>query len=332
MRDAINERDAVSSSVNSSMKAMKVMEVYDSVIIGGGTAGLTAALYALRGGLSVLLLEGGAPGGQIIASPAVDNFPGVPGISGVDFAQKLLSQVRAPGLVIKYQKVLEINSDKNSDIISVVTKKAVYQTRAVIWAAGVKANTLGCPGEEKFVGRGVSYCATCDGAFYRDKVAAVVGGGSSALTEALFLAGMCREVHLIHRRSDFRAEAILSEKVGSNDKIVLHMQTEVSEIIGGRRVEKLRLVTGGKEDELTIDGVFVAAGHRPENDILRGVAALDEQGYVIAGEDCRTEQPWLFVAGDCRQKPLRQLITAAADGAVAASGVIDYLRLKQGSR
>lgn len=335
-------RDPVNNAVNNSV------EVYDCIIVGGGTAGLTAALYALRGGLRVLLLEGGAPGGQIIASPAVDNFPGVPGISGVDFAQKLLAQVKAlgAGLTIKYQKVLEINSeinsdgnsDGNSEIISIVTKKAVYQTRSVIWAAGVKANTLGCPGEEKFVGRGVSYCATCDGAFYRDKAVAVVGGGSSALTEALFLAGMCREVHLIHRRSEFRAEAILAEKVRSNDKIILHMQTEVSEIIGERRVEKLRLLTGGKENDfikekdLIIDGVFVAAGHRPENDILRGVVSLDEQGYVVAGEDCRTEQLWLFVAGDCRLKPLRQLITAAADGAVAAGGVIDYLRLKQGGR
>ena len=299
--------------------------VYDLIIVGGGTAGLTAALYALRGGLSVLLLEGSAPGGQIISSPAVDNYPALPGLSGVDYAQKLLAQVQQLGLTMRYERVAELSAD--GDVRIVRTAKNEYQGRTVIWAAGVKPRLIGCPGEERLVGRGVSYCATCDGALYRGRTVAVVGGGNSALTEALFLSAVCEQVHLIHRRSEFRGEAILAEKVRSTGNIILHMQTEVAEIIGDARLQSLRLRTGDTERELPVDGVFAAVGRQPENEPLAAYVTLDEQGYVAAGEDCRTGQDWLFVAGDCRRKPLRQLITAAADGAVAATAAIEHLRL-----
>lgn len=301
--------------------------VYDLMIVGGGTAGLTAALYALRGGLSVLLLEGSAPGGQIISTPSVDNYPALPGLSGVDYAQKLLAQVHALGLTMRYEQVLELSAAE--DIKTVRTKKAEYQARSIIWAAGVKPRLIGCPGEQRLTGRGVSYCATCDGALYRGRTVAVIGGGSAALTEALFLAGICHEVHLIHRRAEFRGEAILADKVRAAGNIILHMQTVVAEIIGDKRVEKLRLRTGTAERDLAVDGVFAAVGREPENAPLAVCIELDEQGYVPAGEDCRTTQPGLFVAGDCRRKPLRQLVTAAADGAVAATAAIEYLRLQE---
>ncbi len=296
--------------------------IYDLIVVGGGTAGLTAALYALRGGLSVLLLEGSAPGGQIISSPEVDNYPALPGLSGVDYAQKLLAQVHSAGVTMRYEQVTGL--DAAADIKTVRTKNAAYQARTLIWAAGVKPRRIGCPGEERLIGRGVSYCATCDGALYRDRPVAVVGGGNTALTEALFLAGICQEVHLIHRRAEFRGEAVLAEKVRGNAGIVLHMQDEVAEIFGEKRVEGLRLKSGR---ELAVAAVFAAVGREPENNPLSGSIDLDEQGYVPAGEDCHTEQPGVFVAGDCRRKPLRQLVTAAADGAVAATAAIEHIRL-----
>ncbi|MBQ3199542.1 MAG: FAD-dependent oxidoreductase [Firmicutes bacterium] len=298
--------------------------VYDVIIIGGGTAGLSAALYTLRGGLSTLLLEAEVHGGQIIVSPEVENYPALPKISGAEYAQQLLEQVESIGLQIKYEAAEAI--EPQAEIKTVRTAYAEYQARTLIWAVGVSPRRLNCPGEEKFLGRGVSFCATCDGALYKGKEVAVIGGGNTALEEALFLAGICSRVHLIHRRESFRAEAALQQRVAAEEKIVSYMSAEVAEFVGDKRVRELRLQTPDGEQLLAVDGAFLAVGRLPANEILRPYVLLDDAGYVQAGEDCRTETPGFFVAGDCRTKPLRQLVTAAADGAVAATAAIAYLR------
>lgn len=300
-------------------------DVYDVAIVGAGPAGLTAALYALRGGLSVLLLEGAAPGGQIVPSPAVDNYPALPGVSGAEFAQRLLKQVKAAGgsFALKYQPVVALALA--GDVKLLQTPKAEYAARAVIWAAGVKPRRLDVPGEERLIGRGVSFCATCDGPLYRDKAVAVVGGGNTALEEALFLADICREVHLIHRRASFRAEQTLQQQVAARGNITRHMEAAVAAIGGEPGALTLALDVAGKnQEELAVAGLFLAVGKLADNALLAPYAELDEAGFVLAGEDCRTATPGLFVAGDCRAKHLRQLVTAAADGAVAANAAIEF--------
>lgn len=300
-------------------------KIYDLIIVGGGTAGLTAALYAVRGGLEVLLLEGEAPGGQIVPSPMVDNYPALSEVSGAEYAQRLLAQVKSAGgghFAIKYQRVLELLPI--GDIKTVRTVKAEYRARTVIWAVGVKPRRLNVVGEEKLLGRGVSFCATCDGPLYRGREVAVVGGGNTALEEALFLADICERVHLLHRREDFRAEQALQDRVAANAKIVSHMSTEVASIEGESGEIVLNLHSAEQDGKLTVAGVFLAVGKLPSNELMLPYVRLDEQGYLQVGEDCLTEVSGLFAAGDCRVKPLRQLVTAAADGAVAATQAINY--------
>lgn len=300
-------------------------KIYDLIIVGGGTAGLTAALYAVRGGLEVLLLEGEAPGGQIVPSPMVDNYPALSEVSGAEYAQRLLAQVKSAGgghFAIKYQRVLELLPI--GDIKTVRTAKAEYRTRTVIWAVGVKPRRLNVVGEEKLLGRGVSFCATCDGPLYRGREVAVIGGGNTALEEAIFLADISERVHLLHRREDFRAEQALQDRVAANAKIVSHMSTEVASIEGESGEIVLNLHSAEQDGKLTVAGVFLAVGKLPSNELMSPYVRLDEQGYLQVGEDCLTEVSGLFAAGDCRVKPLRQLVTAAADGAVAATQAINY--------
>lgn len=303
-------------------------KVYDLAIVGAGPAGLTAALYALRGGLTVLLLEAEAPGGQIVPSPQVDNYPALPEVSGAELAQRLLRQVKAVDcdFTLKYQRV--VACDLAGVTKTIATAKAEYAARAVIWAAGVKPRRLNVSGEECLIGRGVSFCATCDGPLYRGKSVAVVGGGNTALEEALFLADICSEVHLIHRRQDFRAEQALQRQVLANEKIITHMETEVAEIGGEGGDLRLRLVgaAAAGNDELAVAGLFLAVGKLADNGLLAPYAELDAEGYIVVGEDCRTAVDGVYVAGDCRAKALRQLVTAVADGAVAAHNAINYLR------
>lgn len=300
-------------------------KVYDLIIVGGGTAGLTAALYAVRGGLDVLLLEGEAPGGQIVPSPMVDNYPALVEVSGAEYAQRLLAQVKAAGgekFAVKYQRAEALSAV--GEIKTVGTAKAEYQARMLIWAAGVKPRRLNIAGEDRLLGRGVSFCATCDGPLYRGREVAVIGGGNTALEEALFLADICERVHLVHRREDFRAEQALQDMVAANGKIEKHMTAEVAAMDGESGEILLTLRTKQGEDKLAVAGVFLAVGKLPDNGLLAPYVRLDEQGYILAAEDCRTDVAGLFAAGDCRVKPLRQLVTAAADGAVAATGAINY--------
>ncbi len=294
--------------------------VYDILILGGGPAGLTAALYAKRAGVSVLVLEKTIYGGQVINTPTVENYPGIASITGVDLAMALHDQVTGLGVEVRMEEPISCQLDTDPKVVT--TSRGSYEAKTVILANGVKRRQLGCPGEERLAGRGVSYCATCDGAFFQGKVTAIVGGGNTALEDALFLANHCTTVHLIHRRDAFRGSAILAQAVEKRENIVLHYDTVVEEIQGENKVESLRLknVQTGEETALAADGVFVAVGLMPDNEAFAGQVELDKAGYIVAGEDCRTSQPGVYAAGDTRTKAVRQIVTAAADGAVAALG------------
>lgn len=294
--------------------------VYDILILGGGPAGLTAALYAKRAGVSVLVLEKTIYGGQVINTPTVENYPGIASITGVDLAMALHDQVTGLGVEVRMEEPISCQLDTDPKVVT--TSRGSYEAKTVILANGVKRRQLGCPGEERLAGRGVSYCATCDGAFFQGKVTAIVGGGNTALEDALFLANHCTTVHLIHRRDAFRGSAILVQAVEKRENIVLHYDTVVEEIQGENKVESLRLknVQTGEETALAVDGVFVAVGLMPDNEAFAGQVELDKAGYIVAGEDCRTSQPGVYAAGDTRTKAVRQIVTAAADGAVAALG------------
>jgi len=299
--------------------------IYDVLILGGGPAGLTAALYAKRAGVSALVLEREIYGGQMANTPAVENYPGIVNISGVDLAMALYEQVTGLGVEVRLEG--PVSYQLNTEVKTVATARGLYEARTVIIANGVKRRLLGCPGEERLAGRGVSYCATCDGAFFRGREVAIVGGGNTALEDALFLANGCSAVHLIHRRDRFRGSPILADAVEKRENIVIHWNTVVEEITGEDKVAGawLRDVVTGKETSLPVAGVFVAVGLAPDNAAFAGQLQLDGAGYIRAGEDCRTSLPGVFAAGDTRTKEVRQIITAAADGAVAALGAAGFV-------
>lgn len=291
----------------------------DLIILGAGTAGLSAAIYAVRAGLSLRLLETSLPGGQILNSPDVDNYPGIPSISGFDFVQNLTAH--AAGLGVEPEFTAVSRADLAGEIKRIHTGREILESRAVILATGASHRSLGCPGEAELRGKGVSYCATCDGAFFRGKDVAVVGGGNTALEDALFLANLCRKVYLIHRREEFRAQQAAVNAVRSRENIQLVLGEQVERISGDRLVSAVTLKSGR---ELPVSGVFIAVGLAPNTALFEGQLDLDN-GYIRAGEDCHTSLPGVFAAGDVRTKPLRQLITAAADGAVAAVEAGKYL-------
>ncbi|MGN8937954.1 thioredoxin-disulfide reductase [Bittarella sp. HCP28S3_D9] len=290
----------------------------DIVIIGAGAAGMTAAVYAARGGNSAIVLEQNVHGGQIVNTGEVENYPAILSISGVEFAGNLYEQATSHGADIRYEKVTGF--DFSGPVKVVETDEGRYECKAVILANGVVKRKLGVPGEEKFQGRGVSYCATCDGGFFRGKKTAVVGGGNTALEDALFLANLCEEVTLIHRRDEFRGDAHNVKAVLARENIHILYDTVPLEVLGGQQVTGLKVQNKktGEESELAVDGVFVAVGQIPQNELFRGTVEMDESGFVAAGEDTKTNVPGVFAAGDTRQKLVRQLVTAAADGAVAA--------------
>lgn len=297
--------------------------MYDIIIIGAGPAGLTAALYALRSGKSVLVLEAETFGGQITMSPLIENYPGKSAMSGVDFSDNLMEQVEALGGEIELERVTQI---KNGTIKTVITEDGEHTAKSVIIAVGARHRALGLPRESELVGHGVSYCAVCDGAFYTDETVAICGGGSSALIEALYLAGICKKVYLIHRRDTFRAENALVKKVSEKDNIELVLNATVSELIGGEKLEAVKIAkTNGENEILNVAGLFVMIGMEPQNEIFKSVAALDDAGYFDSGEDCKTATDGIFIAGDCRRKAVRQLTTATADGTVAAVTACEYV-------
>ncbi len=290
---------------------------YDIVIIGAGTAGLTAAIYAARAGKKVLILENEGIGGQIATSPKVENYPGFSEISGMEFSDRLYEQASALGVELELDKAEKITD--NGDNKTVKTEYGEFTCKAVIIATGVKHRHLGIEAEEKYMGRGVSYCAVCDGAFYKGKDVAVVGGGNSAVQSAIMLSNICNKVYLIHRRDEFRCEKKLSDEVRAIENIELVLSSTVQDLKGE---DKLTTVItenkSGETEEISAEGLFVLVGQIPENNAFADLIALDESGYIVAGEDCKTNVDGVFAAGDCRTKAIRQLTTAAADGSVAA--------------
>ncbi len=293
--------------------------MHDVIIVGGGPAGLTAAIYAVRSGLSTLVLEAGQLGGQVAVSAEVENYPAVPHTMGWVLANSMAQQVQAMKVPIQYGKVAGLGQT-NEHFQVRLEEGDTLDSRTVILANGAKRRKLGCPGEEEFLGRGVSYCATCDGAFFRGKDVAVMGGGNTAVEDALYLSGICSSVTLVFRRERLTAQRKLVEAAEGKENLHLCPRTLVTAVEGGELVEGVEL-TGqdtGEKRHLPVSALFVAIGLEPDNAPFAPPLALDDYGYVLAGEDCKTNVPGLFVAGDTRTKLLRQIVTAVADGAVAA--------------
>ena len=299
--------------------------VYDILIIGGGPAGLTAATYARRAGKSVLVLEKNAFGGQITWSPKVENFPGFVSVSGTELGDKLLEQAMEQGAEVELDEVLSVRAEESGVKTAVCESGAEFQGRALIIAVGARPRMLGLPREEELVGSGVCFCAVCDGAFYKGKDVAVNGGGNSALQDALLLSEKCRRVYLIHRRDAFRGEQKLVEALEKRENVEFVLRASVAELLGDGELTGVVVEQDGQRRELPVAGLFVAIGHAPDNGIFSGLMELDRAGYAASGEDCLTATPGVFVAGDCRAKGVRQLTTAAADGAVAALAACRYL-------
>jgi thioredoxin reductase (NADPH) len=295
--------------------------MYDTIIIGSGPAGLSAAIYAARAELSFVVIEKEAvSGGQIINTYEVDNYPGLYHINGFDLGEALRSHAEKLGTTFKEETVQRIEKTEQGYLVS--CEKECLETKTVILATGAHHRLLGVRGEQELSGRGVSYCATCDGAFYRGKEVAVVGGGDVAVEDAIFLARMCRKVYLIHRRDTLRAAAVLQKQLFALDNVELVWDSTVTEIHGEKKVEEIMVRhKSGLEVALPTAGVFIAVGITPESSLYEGLCTLDEGGYVVADEDCRTDTPGLLAAGDVRTKALRQVITAAADGANAVNSV-----------
>lgn len=293
--------------------------MYDIIIVGAGPAGLTSAIYARRAMKSVLVLEALSYGGQIINTLSIENYPAMPGVSGFDFATNLYNQAKDLGADIKFEKVLEI---KDGSLKKVVTSKEEYECKCIIIATGCENRKLGLPLEEELTGRGISYCATCDGNFYKGKVVAVVGGGNTALEDALYLSDIASKVYLIHRREEFRGEESTLNLLKKKKTVEFILNSNVTKVVGNERLEKI-IVNDDKE--IDVDGLFVAIGKIPENENFRKLINLDDNGYIDSSEDCHTNISGIFVAGDARRKDLRQLVTATSDGAVAANEAIKYI-------
>ncbi len=298
--------------------------MYDIIVVGAGPAGLTASVYALRAGKSVLVLEKEVFGGQITYSPCVENYPGFEKISGAELADHLVEQSKLLGAQISFESVSEIIDGK---IKTVVTDSHRYECKSVIIATGARHRHLGLDGEEKFTGRGVSYCAVCDGAFFRGKNVAVVGGGDAALQDAVFLSERCSHVDIIHRRDVFRGEAHLVKILEKRENVSFIMNCVVTSLKGDKKLSEIEIknVVNGKTDTLSVDGLFIAVGQEPQNAPFENLISLDKGGYAISGENCTTKTNGIFVAGDCRTKEVRQLTTAVSDGTVAAINAVNYI-------
>ena len=299
--------------------------MYDIGIVGGGTAGMTAAIYGQRAGKKTVIIEGGNFGGQIISSPNVENYPGIASVSGSEFSMNLLDQAMKLGTETVVEKVTGIREEDGIKVIETTGKE--YPCRSIILATGVTHRHLGVPGEEKLTGAGVSYCATCDGAFFRGRDVAVIGGGSTALQDAEFLSDYCRKVYLVHRRDEFRGEESIVRRLREKENVEFVLSATVKEIPGDTMVEGVILNNKktGEEIRLDVAGVFIAVGQIPQNEQFAETVKLDASGFILASEDCMTSHPGIFAAGDCRTKEVRQLTTAAADGAVAALAACKYV-------
>lgn len=295
----------------------------DVIIIGAGTAGMSAGVYAKRYGLDVVIIESNLPGGQIVNTPDVENYPGILKTTGVDFAMGLMEQVTSLGVEILYEAITDY--DITGDVKKITMGDKVLEAKTLIIANGVRRRELSVPGEKELSGKGVSYCATCDGAFYQGKDVAIVGGGNTALEDALFLANNCNKVYLIHRRNEFRGNKILVDKVLTKENIEILYDTVTVSINGENSVSSMSLKTNDEDVSIDVAGVFVAVGQESNNGPFVGILDTDQSGFIVAGEDTKTNVTGVFVAGDSRTKALRQLITAASDGAVSAFECANFL-------
>lgn len=299
--------------------------MYDILIVGAGTAGLSAAIYGVRAGKSVLVLEASVYGGQIINTPEIENYPGIKHISGFEFATNLYEQAKDLGAEVKYEKVLSIKDEGENKIL--VTGSNEYVGKTVILATGAKNRRLGLEREEELIGRGISYCATCDGGFYRGKAVAVNGGGNTALEDAIFLTSYCSKVYIIHRRDSFRGEEKLLETLKAKENVEFVLNSVITTLNAQDKLESLSVLNQETKEErqIEVEGLFIAIGQVPENDIFSNVISLDKKGYIVGREDCKTNIEGIFVAGDTRTKSVRQLATAASDGAISALAACEYI-------
>lgn len=306
--------------------------VYDLIIIGSGPAGLSAAVYGRRAGLNLLVIEEKPmSGGQVLNTYEVDNYLGLPGINGFDMGVKFKEHADAMGAQYQTAAVTSI-ADRGQVKVVTIADGTEYEAKALILAAGAAHKTLEAEGEKEYIGRGVSYCATCDGAFFKGRDVAVIGGGDVAVEDAIYLTRMCRKVYLIHRRDSLRAAGSLQDKLFRSDRVEVLWNRTVPSICGSDLVEsvKLRHVTEQTEETLPVEGVFIAVGMQPNTAVFRDCVPCDDGGYVIAGEDCVTQVPGIFAAGDIRTKQVRQIVTAVADGACAVASAERYLNSLHG--
>lgn len=298
--------------------------MYDIIVIGAGPAGMTASIYARRALKKVLVLEAISYGGQIINTLDIENYPVEAHISGFDFSTKLYNQAVDLGAEFIFEKCMKI--DKKNSSFEVYTSNNKYQCKSIIIATGTENRKLGLDREDKYIGKGLSYCATCDGAFYKKRDVAVVGGGNTALEDTLYLSNICNKVYLIHRRNEFRGDNSVVDKIKGKTNIDIIYNSNVTKLIGDERLNAIEISNlDGFKKEINVSGLFVAIGKIPENDIFKDIIEIDENGYILASENCHTNIDGIFVAGDNRTKLLRQLVTATSDGAIAATEAIHYL-------
>ena len=295
---------------------------YDIIIVGAGAAGMTAALYALRAKKSVLLLEQKVAGGQIVVTHKIDNFPAAPGISGLDFAKTLKQQVESFGGEFEYANVVKITTDGQTFQVQTDDEDISPRAKSVILAPGSTERKLGLSHEESYIGHGVSYCATCDANFYKGKTVAVYGAGNTALYSTLYLSNLAQKVYLINHGDHYRADQSLVEKAKTLKNVQILENSAITALSGAKRLES---ITINHDKVLSLDGLFVSIGRVPDNTFLKDFIELDDQGYIKSDETCKTSRKGVFCAGDCRKKPVNQLTTAVADGAVAASAAVEYL-------
>ncbi len=303
-------------------------KLYDIIIIGEGISGMTAGIYARRAGAEVLILEKGAVGGQAALTYEIGNYPGFKNISGIELVTTIQQQVLALGVEIRYAKVLEI---QDGYIKTVKTKDTEYHCKAIILCLGASPKNLGLPNEDKLLGRGISYCAVCDGAFYRGKTVAVIGGGNAAAEDALYLSHLASKVHLIYRSGSMKAQEFLFEQIldaEKSGKIELHSNCEVVHIDGTSKVEKITMLNkmSGENTVLDVDGIFIAVGRFADTGWLQGLVETDKNGYIVVDERKRTNVAGIYAGGDCTNTKLRQLVTASADGAIAATNAYEYAK------
>ena len=299
--------------------------MYDIILIGSGIAGLTSAIYALNNKRKVLILESQTYGGQIINSNIINNYPGFLEISGFDLMTNIYNQVKNLGGVIKYEEVLEITKNKK-----VINNIETYEAKIIIISTGLSPRKLNLENEDKFIGKGISYCATCDGSFYKDKVVMVVGGGNTAIEDVIYLSNICKKVYLVYRRKELRKDVNLTEKVKRLSNVEIIYNSNIEKLNGDESLKSVDIINTHTEKitNIIIDGLFVAIGKIPSGNIFKDLLNVTENGYIITDEDCHTNIDGIYAAGDIRKKRLRQLVTAASDGAIAAIEAIKYINKK----